>query len=188
MNTRSDARLVNLLGVVATGLTDQVEAAMVDAAQLDGTAPAALVALLDCTPNGSVDMLSRVVGLTHSGAVRLVTRMAGAGLVERSVGSDARSVTVTLTRRGKAVARKVRDRRTSEVRATLSGLSDEELDHLTHACERLVATMTKRRLEQRAAGDGPPGGALCRMCDFGACGRRHDRCPAAAAADASRAT
>jgi len=179
VTTARDARLANLIGVVATGLNDQTSMAMVDAARLDGAAPAALVALLDFTPGGSVDTLSRVVGLTHSGTVRLVARLVEAGLVERTTGDDARTVLVTLTRRGRALARKVRDRRGAEVTASLAGLSDAERDRLLRSCELLVANLTRRRLDQRAAGARPPGGALCRMCDFGACRRRQGGCPAA---------
>jgi len=43
---RRDARLGNLLGTVATGITDAMSESTVSAADLDGAAPAALIALL----------------------------------------------------------------------------------------------------------------------------------------------
>src|ERR1700712_1693034 len=79
MNTFDDARLTNLLGAVATGLTDRVGAACEEAAQLSGAGPEALIVMLDFSPEGSVHMLSQAVGLTHSGGVRLVDRLVGAG-------------------------------------------------------------------------------------------------------------
>ena len=70
MRKSRDARLANLLGAVATGLADRV-ADSVDTTALDSRSQMALVALLDFSPKGSVHTLSQVVGLTHSGAVRI---------------------------------------------------------------------------------------------------------------------
>lgn len=182
MSKSRDARLANLLGAVATGLTDRVNAATADAARVDGSAAASLIALLDFSPNGSVQRLSQIVGLTHSGGVRLVDRLVGAGLVERGAGSDARSLTIGLTRRGRTVAQQARDRRDAEIVDTMAGLSSRQREDLLHACEVLIANLTRQRLAQRAAGATPAGGALCRMCDFQACGRHAGHCPAARAA------
>src|ERR1035437_9973477 len=63
-----DARLANMLGALSTGLTDGLHESTVAAAGLNGAAPAALIALLDFSARGSVQALSQVVGLTHSGA------------------------------------------------------------------------------------------------------------------------
>jgi hypothetical protein len=62
---------------------------------------------------------------------------------------------------------------------TLGKLSDTERIALTELCERLVSTLAKQRLEQRAAGFTPAGGAPCRMCDLTACGRDKGTCPIA---------
>ena len=61
-------------------------------------------------------------------------------------------------------------------------LTDNECATLTTLCELLITDITRHRLEQRRAGDTPAGGALCRMCDFRACGREKGNCPAAEAA------
>lgn len=184
-----DARLGNLLGVVATGLTDAVEDAVLDDRDLDGRAAAALVALLDFAPSGPVRTLSQVVGLTHSGAVRLVNRLVTAGYAERGPGDDdSRTVTVTLTPKGRATARLVRDRRQQAVTAALTGLTGQQRDQLTAACELVIANLTRERLDRRARGRSPAGGALCRMCDFTACGRPTGQCPAAATAARSGGT
>jgi MarR family transcriptional regulator, negative regulator of the multidrug operon emrRAB len=185
MNTFDDARLVNLLGAVATGLTDQVEAACTEAAQLAGAAPEALIVMLDFSPDGSVHTLSQAVGLTHSGAVRLVDRLVEAGWATRRPGDDARSVKISLTRRGRTVAERVRSRRSDELASALAGLTARQRHDLMQACEVVVANLTRRRLDQRAAGAQPAGGALCRMCDFAACGRPSGMCPAHQVAVAS---
>jgi MarR family transcriptional repressor of emrRAB len=179
MNTVDDGRLANLLGAVATGLTDQVGAACADAAQLSGAGPEALIVMLDFSPEGSVHMLSQAVGLTHSGAVRLVDRLVAAGWATRRPGDDARSVKISLTRRGRAVAERVRARRHDEIASALGGLTARQRSDLLHACELVVANLTRQRLAHRAAGEQPAGGALCRMCDFTACGRPSGSCPAA---------
>jgi DNA-binding MarR family transcriptional regulator len=179
MNTFDEARLVNLLGVVATGVTDQVTAGCSEAAQLSGAAPEALIVMLDFSPEGSVHTLSQAVGLTHSGAVRLVDRLVEAGWASRRPGNDARSVKISLTRRGRTVAERVRSRRHDELASALAGLSSVQREELLHTCELLVANLTRGRLAQRAAGGQPAGGALCRMCDFAACGRPSGSCPAA---------
>ncbi len=179
MSTTRDARLANLLATAAIGLTDQISAQTADMAQLDGKAPDALVAMLDFSPRGSVHRLSQIVGLTHSGAVRLVDRLVDAGFVQRAPGPDGRSVAVSLTREGRRLARRVRERRLAESARVLDGLADRQRDELLAACELIVASLTRRRLDQRSAGDAPPGGALCRLCDFSACGRPEGLCPAA---------
>ncbi len=180
MRTSRDARLANLLGAVATGLTDRV-ADTVDTTVLDSRAQLALVALLDFSPKGSVHTLSQVVGLTHSGTVRLVDRLVATGYVHRGPGADDRSVTIGLTRAGRTVANRVRDRRQDAITDAMTGLSDRQRDDLARACEIIIANLTRERLDRRTAGERPSGGALCRMCDFAACGRPDGRCPAARA-------
>jgi MarR family transcriptional repressor of emrRAB len=185
LSRASDARLANLLGALSTGLTDGVQAATSAAAQVDGLAAAALIALLDFSPRGSVQTLSRVIGLTHSGTVRLVDRLVEAGYVERIPGLDARSRVPILTTTGAKVAKRVRIAREDAIVRHLAKLSDNERASLSRLCERLLSAVTKQRLEQRSAGITPAGGALCRMCDFAACGRDKGVCPAAKAAAAS---
>jgi MarR family transcriptional repressor of emrRAB len=178
----SDARLANLLGAASTGLVDAIEEATLAAARLDGSAPAALISLLDFSPSGSVEALSRVIGLTHSGTVRLVDRLVAAGYVTRGSGRDGRSLTVTLTPAGRTIAQSVRAARQHAIARTIEPLSKDQRVALSELCELLIVQLTERRLEQRAAGNPPASGALCRMCDFGACGRPDGTCPAAEAA------
>jgi len=174
-----DPRLANLLGALSTGISDGMYESAAVAAGLDGVASAALVALLDFVPSGSVRTLSQVVGLTHSGAVRVVDRLVAEGLATRAPGGDARSRSITLTAPRVKVARQVRGARERVISGFLEHLSATERAALTPLCERLVAGITEQRLEKRNAGETPAGGALCRMCDFGACGREIGICPAA---------
>lgn len=174
---RVDARLANLLGALGLGIADTVaDAAVLDDRDLNSSV--ALVALLDFAPAGSVSTLSRIIGLTHSGAVRLVGRLEALGYVERRAGVDARSVAVVLTAAGRRQAKALRLRRQEALSGVLGGLTSEQKEGLTAVCEKLVSNLTAQRLQMRSGGALPSGGALCRMCDLVACGRPHGRCPA----------
>jgi MarR family transcriptional repressor of emrRAB len=181
MSNSKDARTANLLAAAVTGLDDAMLQAMMQSTDLDRAASTALIALLDFTPAGSLVRLSRVVGLTHSGTVRLVDRLAGVGYVERGAGPDARSRTVALTRSGRLLARRARRARETAMRDALADLDIEQREGVSRLCELLISGLTRRRLDQRAAGSEPAAGALCRLCDFGACGRPQGICPAAKA-------
>lgn len=180
----SDLRLGNLLAVTALGLADRLQELGPEVAGVDPAAATALVALVDFSPHDSLRRLSEVLGLTHSGAVRLVDRLAGAGLVSREAGQDERSRAVVLTRKGRSAALALRRRRRSATAALLDGLDGGQRAQLTRACEVLIANLTRQRLAQRAEGRSPNGGALCRWCDFSDCGRATGDCPAATAAAA----
>src|ERR1700722_14251203 len=99
-----DLRLTNLLAATALGLADGRQEISAEADGLDAAAATALVALVDFSPHGSLRQLSQILGLTHSGTVRLVDRLAAAGLVTREPGRDERSRAVTLTDPGRIPA------------------------------------------------------------------------------------
>src|SRR4051794_41929024 len=69
-----------------------------------GSAAVALSALHHLLDSPSIDLLRQVLGLTPSGAVRLVDRLAADGLVRRTPGPDGRQVAVVLTARGRRAA------------------------------------------------------------------------------------
>jgi DNA-binding MarR family transcriptional regulator len=185
--SNSRARLVNLLGAVAIGLGDAIDESVAGATSLDRAASTALVAMLDFTPAGSVRTLSQVVGLTHSGAVRLVDRLVAAGHVRREPGADARSRAISLTPSGRRTARAARRARQRALEQVVDGLPPHDQDALAVLAPQVVGRLTSLRLEQRAAGRAPAGGALCRLCDFTACGRAQRACPAQRTAGADPA-
>jgi DNA-binding MarR family transcriptional regulator len=129
----------------------------------------------------SMDQLRQAVGLSSSGAVRLVDRLEVAGYVERQAGADARSVAVVLTPSGRAASKRVRVARAEAVQRALADLSAGERRQLTRLVDRLLSTITEQRLVDRDRGQPPSGGWLCRLCDFTACGRNDGACPAASA-------
>jgi hypothetical protein len=122
------------------------------------------------------------VGLTPSGAVRLVDRLAAAGYVERRPGRDGRSVALVLTPSGRRAANKVVAARADAIGGALVELSDDERASLTRISEQLLSAVTTERLAIRESSQEPGGGWLCRLCDFVACGRDQGLCPAATTA------
>jgi len=175
----TDRRLTNLVGAFALALTDRVREATEATAHHTAAGPSALVALHEFVDGRSLEELRQVVGLTHSGTVRLVDRLAEQGHVERRTGRDGRSVALVLTARGRRVAQRVIDARAQAIDALLTNLSDDERSALAALTERLLAAVTEDRLGERARGRLPAGGWLCRQCDFDACGRPRGECPIA---------
>ena len=94
-------RQANLLGALALVITDQTAQAVAAAAVQSVSAGAALSALHHFLDRPTLDQLRKVLGLTPSGTVRLVDRLADAGLVTRGKGDDGRSRSVVLTEAGK---------------------------------------------------------------------------------------
>jgi DNA-binding MarR family transcriptional regulator len=182
-----DPHLANVLGALAVALTDRIRDAVEAASGLTGAAPAALVSLEQFLGGRPMDDLAQAMGLTHSGAVRLVDRLVEARLVERRPGRDRRSLSIALTARGRRVSRAVTDARRAAVEAILADLRVADRLALRSLVDSLAATETRTRLAARAAGQIPPGW-FCRLCDPGACGRPDGECPTAntAAAATSR--
>ncbi len=150
------------------------------AAGRGGQAPAALVALHEFAAGGTIDHLRRVLGISHSTAVRLVDGLVADGYVARALNADdRRSVTLTLTPAGRRAARRILAARQKAVHGTLQGLSERERRSLMRLAEVLTAQLADLKLDERAQGNASSSGWMCRLCDFVACGRPHDLCPAA---------
>ena len=80
-----DERGINLLGALALALTDRVTDAIArEHGGLSHRDAEALSTLRNITDSPSIDVLARVLGLTHSGTVRLVDRLGALGLVSRA--------------------------------------------------------------------------------------------------------
>jgi DNA-binding MarR family transcriptional regulator len=162
------AHEINALGALALEVARRVQEAGEAASPGGASVPAALTALHGLTGGQSIDALRRVVGLTHSGAVRLVDRLAAAGLAERRVGADGRAVALQLTPAGRRAARQVLARREAAIESVLAPLTARERTDLARLHERLLGALAEDRQERRR---------LCRLCDVDACGRD---CPAGA--------
>jgi DNA-binding MarR family transcriptional regulator len=169
-------RLDNLLAALALNLGEETTAALEQASGLSGSAATALLALEEFLGDAHVGRLADVLGLTHSGAVRLVTQLQAAGMADRRTGADRRRVEVRLTALGQRRARQARRARDAVIQQATSGLTGADADALEELLDKLVSARVESRVEQRRAGG--PGAWWCRTCDFAACGRPEGRCPA----------
>lgn len=163
----------NLLGALSLMIADQMADAMSEAGGRPESAAAALSALLHFLDRPGVDLLRQVLGLTSSGTVRLIDKMEQSGYVERGPGADRRSVSVTLTRPGRAAAKRVGAARTEVLQGALAGLSAEERAMLRQVTGKILVGLMRE-----------PGAVrwMCRLCDIGVCRGAEGGCPVGNAA------
>lgn len=166
-HTNEVARDANLLGTLSLAVAERMGEAIELPSLRGASVPAALVALQAFLGGESIDALRRVLGMTHSGAVRLVDRLQAAGLLERRGAADARAVALELTPAGRAAARRVLAAREALLREALAPLTTTERAELRRLHEKLLAGLTTDRASA---------GRLCRLCDGEACGHP-SRCP-----------
>src|SRR3954470_22338993 len=148
-------------------MTEEIGAAATQAP----SGAAALSALRHFLPaDPTVDLVRQVLGLTHSGTVRLIDRLEAAGQVRRGPGPDGRSTAVHLTPAGRRAADRVTAARGSVLRDALAVLDPAERGQLEDLAGRVLVSMRR--------GAGAPRWT-CRLCDTTACGRLDGRCPVA---------
>jgi DNA-binding MarR family transcriptional regulator len=166
-------RAGNLLGALSLAIGDRTSDALGSASGQSDSAAIALSALDQFLDEPTVDRLRQVLGLTPSGTVRLVDRLAAAGYVERRPGPDARSVSVRLTAAGRRAAKRVTTARAELLGEALQILDPSEREQLDALLARVLPGLIRG-----------PGATrwMCRLCDMTACGRDAGRCPVANAA------
>ncbi len=157
--TPEEARTLNLLGVLSLGLVDGLKAAVESKIGYGGEIPAALVTL-GSQPGISVNALSKVLGLSHPGTVRLVDRLTGKGLAERRSGSDGRTLAIVLTDAGLERRATVLTARRVQAQGGLHALAQPEKRQLTRLLEKMLAAMTT---------DEACASSLCRLCEEEVC-------------------
>jgi MarR family transcriptional regulator, negative regulator of the multidrug operon emrRAB len=163
------ARAANLLGAHALVVADRMR----EAAGMELSSAAVLTCLETFADGASIDALRRVLGLSHSGGVRIVKRLEVEGLLAREPDpADRRAVRLHLTREGEREARRLLAARQAALAPLLAGLGERESAALERLLERLLA---------RATGSGEDANRICRLCDPGICGHPA-RCPVTQAA------
>jgi DNA-binding MarR family transcriptional regulator len=175
------AQAANVLGALALFVTDST----VDALDTMGHAPSAATALsaLDqFLDKSTLDRLRRVLGLTPSGAVRLVDRLVADGLVTRGPGEDGRSRAVSLTLKGRRAAQRIQAARARVLGDALAELTPHQLGTLHALTGKVLAGLVRTKIH---SGQSERNGWTCRLCDLTACGRADGDCPAAEAARAA---
>lgn len=166
-----------MLGAVVDALARDVEAATAASASGPGGRAAAVAALAAFASGSPIDRLAWSLGLSHSRVVRIVDQLEADGHVTRARGTaDRRTVHVTLTDSGWALATKIASARLSILRAEVDALDADDRE----ALDRICATLLSRRIDSLRAAE-----RTCRMCEPHACGHPR-RCPVTHAANAHR--
>jgi DNA-binding MarR family transcriptional regulator len=160
----------NLLGALVLSLHDRMAEAIEDASGQVESGAATLSAMADFLDRPTIGRLRAVVGLTPSGAVRLVDRLEEERHLVRGPGADARSRSLELTPSGRRAAGKLRRARADVMRDALSGLSEADRRRLDRLLARLLVQLIRGPGAERW---------MCRLCDTGACGRADGACPVA---------
>ncbi len=166
-------RPANVFGALALVVADQVADATAEAAGRTDSAPAALAALLHFLDRPSVDLLRQVLGLTSSGTVRMLDRLAEAGYVERQEGPDRRSTAIVLSDAGRAAAEDICRARADVLDRAMATLSPVERVDLDRLIGKMLVGMMRG-----------PGAVrwICRLCDTGICRGSPGGCPVGNAA------
>ena len=166
-------RAANLLGAMSLIVADQTADAVAEAAGRAESAGAALSALLHFLDRPTVGRLRQVLGLTSSGTVRLIDRLAEAGYVRRDRGTDGRSTAIVLTDRGRDAAIRVSRARAEVLGRSLAVLSPQERATFEALAGKVLIGMMRG-----------PGATrwMCRLCDIGICRGAAGGCPVGNAA------
>jgi DNA-binding MarR family transcriptional regulator len=158
-----EERIANLLGALALAVIDRVETAARAIVQHGGETPAALV-VIGYGKGMSNDMLRRVLGLSHPGAVRLVDRLVADGLVERRPGRDGRQVALHLTKRGQRARSQLLATRIDTIRPLFATLGEDDQAQFGILLHRVLAAMETSEMQRYT---------ICRLCDDRVC----ENCP-----------
>lgn len=152
------ANLANILGALGLVMSDGVWSALGEAG-LDPTAAAALIHLSKY-PGESIDGLRTPLGLSHSGGVRLVDRLAREGYVARGPAADGRAVALQLTRKAREAVAAALARRGARLTGALRALDRDEQATFGRLLGKVLAfEVTGEQGALRA----------CRSCDYDAC-------------------
>lgn len=149
----------NVVGALSLALADDLLRAAQEHAPLSG--PAAAVALVSHAPGMTIDKLSRALGLSHPGAVRLVDRLVQDDLLKRGrSANDGRAAALTLTRSGRTMCRRILSSRRNALARALEILNPADRKTLARIAETMLRGMLK---------DVDHAFEVCRLCDPSAC-------------------
>ena len=154
-----EPEIANLLGALSLAVMDRIEQGARDIIGYAGETPAALI-VIGYGPGITNDKLRRILGLSHSGTVRLVDRLVSDRLVERRPRKDGREVALHLTPKGAASRKDLLTSRISAVASFVDVLSPSERKRLGEVIRNVLARQDTSEMDRFT---------ICRMCDNGVC-------------------
>jgi MarR family transcriptional regulator, negative regulator of the multidrug operon emrRAB len=168
----------NVLGAIVDVLGRELDDAGAASADGPGGRAAAVTALAGFASGSPIDRLAAALGLSHSRVVRLVDELEADGHITRARGrADRRTVLISLTESGRALAAQITAARLSILLDEVRALDEDD----RAALDRICGTILARRISSLQAAE-----RTCRLCEPHACGHP-ERCPVTHAADAFRA-
>lgn len=159
------ARGQNLLGALVTAVNDRMQWQAEQAIGLGGQIPAALVTI-GHNYGESVEFLSGILQMSHSGCVRLVDKLDEMGLIERRPGKDRRSLSLYLTPKGRDLKREVLRARREALNFFFETLDGQQQRTLVGLMEVMLTAITHCKSEADI---------ICRLCEEQVCAQSH--CP-----------
>jgi MarR family transcriptional repressor of emrRAB len=154
-----DYAAANMLGALSIAVMDRIEGAAREVIDRGGETPAALV-VIGYGEGITNDRLRRILGLSHSGTVRLVDRLVSDDLVVRQPGRDAREVALHLTAAGISARSALLASRVSAITSILDVLSPIEAERLTGLMRKLLGRQPTSEMDRFT---------ICRLCDDTIC-------------------
>ncbi len=174
MNT--EPYINNILAAFATTLASAIDDNIREVGLRSESAATALVTIHN-HPNESIDVLRRILNVTHSGAVRLINGLEKEGLVERKASAeDRRAVVLQLTAEGQARAEQVLHAREDMTTKLVENLTVDQREALKPVIEAMLKTLTSDKNSARRN---------CRLCNEGVC--RPQGCPVETASQSIQA-
>ncbi|WP_235548331.1 MarR family winged helix-turn-helix transcriptional regulator [Noviherbaspirillum sp. Root189] len=155
----TEPEIANLLGALSLAVMDRIEQGARAAIGHGGETPAALI-VIGYGSGITNEKLRRILGLSHSGTVRLVDRLVLDELVERRPGKDGREIALHLTTKGAAARKDLLTSRISAVTAFVDVLSSAERKRLGELIRDVLARQDTSELDRFT---------ICRMCDNRVC-------------------
>lgn len=154
----AEPNIANLLGALSLAVMDRIEQGARDIIGRGGETPAALI-VIGYGPITN-DKLRRILGLSHSGTVRLVDRLVSDRLVERRPGKDGREVALHLTTKGATSRKDLLTSRISAVASFVNVLSPSEGKRLGDLIRDVLSRQDTSEMDRFT---------ICRLCDTGIC-------------------
>lgn len=126
----------------------------------------AAILSLGPNPGSTVSDLAKILGLTHSAAVRLADRLERRDLLTREAQAGRREVALRLTDTGRRQRSQIAKVRAETLEDCLGTLPEIELIAFEHSVQTLLTHLTVSRAQADR---------LCRLCDESVCPK--ERCP-----------
>ncbi|KGJ87211.1 MarR family winged helix-turn-helix transcriptional regulator [Colwellia psychrerythraea] len=150
----------NIIGAFATTISTDIEKEVSELGGRSLSHEAALVAIHN-HPNETIDVLSKVLALTHSGTVRLINTLEKEGLVMRCRSAqDARSVVLCTTNDGNVRVQLILDSRERVALKLLENFNDEQKQSFLELLVIAMGHLTDEKIVARR---------ICRFCNEGIC-------------------